>query len=249
MWIYSIVVFVLLNRAINFRVGVVIFTFLASTPEADGWPPSDRSRITTAQTVPVWLRVLPSNSVLTSFPIASNRKWRVAAPRSRSGLVNRRKEAKFLRVLCRMLFCTVLLVRMVIVASSLVLMIFEDFHSFLSGGNLGIFRISRKFADLLREWEWIETCVNVYVTTRSVWQVNQLKTLILVSLPVRFLNRPFKNCLLILLEDYFVVSYGKLCHIFVFIKGKAIPLQALTGPEGSRKLLLQDFKTIGTWRW
>jgi hypothetical protein len=29
----------------------------------------------------------------------------------------------------------------------------------------------------------------------------------------------------------------------------AIPLQALTGPEGSRRLRLPDLKTIGTWRW
>jgi hypothetical protein len=29
-------------------------------------------------------------------------------------------------------------------------------------------------------------------------------------------------------------------------KGKAIPLQALTGPEGSRRLGFPDFKTIGT---
>jgi hypothetical protein len=29
-------------------------------------------------------------------------------------------------------------------------------------------------------------------------------------------------------------------------EGKAIPLQALTGPEGSRRLRLPDFKTIGT---
>jgi hypothetical protein len=29
-------------------------------------------------------------------------------------------------------------------------------------------------------------------------------------------------------------------------KGKAIPLQALTGPEGSRRMRLPDFKTIGT---
>jgi hypothetical protein len=29
-------------------------------------------------------------------------------------------------------------------------------------------------------------------------------------------------------------------------KGKAIPLQALKGPEGSRSLKLPDFKTIGT---
>jgi hypothetical protein len=29
------------------------------------------------------------------------------------------------------------------------------------------------------------------------------------------------------------------------IKGKAIPLQALTGPKGSRRLRLPDFKKIG----
>jgi hypothetical protein len=30
-----------------------------------------------------------------------------------------------------------------------------------------------------------------------------------------------------------------------YIKGKATPLQALTGPEGSRRLRLPDFMTIG----
>jgi hypothetical protein len=34
-----------------------------------------------------------------------------------------------------------------------------------------------------------------------------------------------------------------------FGKGKAIPLQVMTCPEGSRRLRLPDFKTIGTWRW
>jgi len=29
-------------------------------------------------------------------------------------------------------------------------------------------------------------------------------------------------------------------------KGKAVPLEALTGPEGSRRLRLPDFKTFGT---
>jgi len=29
-------------------------------------------------------------------------------------------------------------------------------------------------------------------------------------------------------------------------KGKAVPLQAWTGPEGSRRLRLPDFNTIGT---
>ena len=34
----------------------------------------------------------------------------------------------------------------------------------------------------------------------------------------------------------------------VKVKGKANPLQAWTGPEGSRRLRFPDFKTIGTWR-
>jgi hypothetical protein len=29
-------------------------------------------------------------------------------------------------------------------------------------------------------------------------------------------------------------------------RGKAIPLQVWTGPEGSRRLRVSDFKTIGT---
>jgi hypothetical protein len=36
--------------------------------------------------------------------------------------------------------------------------------------------------------------------------------------------------------------------IFWNKKCRAIPLQALTGPECSRRLRLPDFKTIGTWR-
>jgi hypothetical protein len=33
------------------------------------------------------------------------------------------------------------------------------------------------------------------------------------------------------------------------LKGKSIPLQAFAGPEGSRRLRVPDFKTVGTWRW
>ena len=36
-------------------------------------------------------------------------------------------------------------------------------------------------------------------------------------------------------------------YIYIYIyKGKAIPLQAWTGPEGSKRLRLPDFITIGT---
>jgi len=33
---------------------------------------------------------------------------------------------------------------------------------------------------------------------------------------------------------------------FILSKGKSIPLQTWTGPEGSRRLRLPDFKTIST---
>jgi hypothetical protein len=33
-------------------------------------------------------------------------------------------------------------------------------------------------------------------------------------------------------------------NVHITVKGKAIPLEAWTGPEGSRKLRLPDFKTI-----
>jgi hypothetical protein len=35
-------------------------------------------------------------------------------------------------------------------------------------------------------------------------------------------------------------------EVDIRLEGKAIPLQPLTGPEGSRRLRLPDFKTIGT---
>ena len=37
-------------------------------------------------------------------------------------------------------------------------------------------------------------------------------------------------------------------YIYIYIY-KAIPLQAWTGRQGSRRLRLPDFMTIGTWRW
>jgi hypothetical protein len=35
----------------------------------------------------------------------------------------------------------------------------------------------------------------------------------------------------------------------IYLKGKAIPLQAWTGAGFSRRMRLPDFKTIGTWKW
>ena len=41
----------------------------------------------------------------------------------------------------------------------------------------------------------------------------------------------------------------KLTLSLTSVIGKSIPLQPWTGPEGSRRLRIPDFKTIGTWRW
>jgi len=43
--------------------------------------------------------------------------------------------------------------------------------------------------------------------------------------------------------------YSALAFETTYVKGTAIPLQAWTGPEGTRRLRLPDFKTFGTWRW
>jgi len=42
---------------------------------------------------------------------------------------------------------------------------------------------------------------------------------------------------------------GPLARDSPCIRRKKIPLKVWTGPEGSRRLKLPDFKTIGTWRW
>jgi hypothetical protein len=45
-----------------------------------------------------------------------------------------------------------------------------------------------------------------------------------------------------------ITSCGWTIGVFPPVEGKAIQLQALTGPEGSRRLRIPDFKTIGTCR-
>jgi hypothetical protein len=46
----------------------------------------------------------------------------------------------------------------------------------------------------------------------------------------------------------FLTTFNELIF-FIKGEGKAIPLQAWSGPEGFKRLRLQNFITIGTWRW
>jgi hypothetical protein len=44
----------------------------------------------------------------------------------------------------------------------------------------------------------------------------------------------------------YTVKNCRLEYVLLIVKGKAIPLQDWTGPEGSRRLRFPDFKTVGT---
>jgi hypothetical protein len=59
------------------------------------------------------------------------------------------------------------------------------------------------------------------------------------------------NCITVSKQPLVDISDTMLLTIRNSVKGKckAIPLQALTGPEGSRRLRFPYFKTIATWRW
>ena len=67
------------------------------------------------------------------------------------------------------------------------------------------------------------------------------------------LNFGIKNSMKINRENSQTIFYHCFCINIWFLILKEmfflIPLQAWTGPEGSRMLRLPDFKTIGTWRW
>jgi hypothetical protein len=72
---------------------------------------------------------------------------------------------------------------------------------------------------------------------------------------VIFIGIEFKNigCMAVanIPAPFFVSNYPMQAQLHILkrystLKGKAIPLQALTGPEGSKRLRLPDFETIGT---
>jgi hypothetical protein len=50
----------------------------------------------------------------------------------------------------------------------------------------------------------------------------------------------------LLFTDFYLLTQDVLCLYLWERNGKAIPLQAWTGPKGSRRVRFPDFKTIGT---
>jgi hypothetical protein len=58
------------------------------------------------------------------------------------------------------------------------------------------------------------------------------------------MTKNFVSEILILLRQA-IINFSTRTEKY-FSKGKAIPFQALTDPEGSRRMRLPDFKTIST---
>ena len=81
-------------------------------------------------------------------------------------------------------------------------------------------------------WTW---CWNELHKMRSIW---------LTEKPLSFTQ----GTLICVVRIATPHTCSSITNIYIG-KGKAVPLQAWTGPEGSRRLRLPGFKTISTWRW
>jgi len=75
--------------------------------------------------------------------------------------------------------------------------------------------------------------------------VGPLNKGVLALVKFNILSRVYLWIFLWISQETTVISQLKVKILF-YLKGKAIPLQAWTGPEGSRRLRFPDFKTIGT---
>jgi len=89
-------------------------------------------------------------------------------------------------------------------------------------------------------------CTVLYCTFRALRYVKTLVT----TTPT---NAQFYNYVFLPFLSYYVfrhshypqAAYTKI-SLKPTVKDKAIPLQVWTGPEGSRRLRIPDFKTVGT---
>jgi len=62
----------------------------------------------------------------------------------------------------------------------------------------------------------------------------------------RIINRYVTNGIILILIIIIIIKTAILGMAHLLRRVQAIPLQAWTGPEGSRRLRLPDFKTIDT---
>jgi hypothetical protein len=104
-----------------------------------------------------------------------------------------------------------------------------------------------------RTWQqicWCGLCVTSQKKTVREYTGGPLGDVREASIDIMPLNTPRPPSPLYL-HIHCISSYINRYSVGIFYelvqaKAKAIPLQALTDPEGSRRLRLPDFKTIGT---
>jgi hypothetical protein len=70
----------------------------------------------------------------------------------------------------------------------------------------------------------------------------------MITHPSSVLTCSYCTCNTVLTKSKYLFFHYFSIFILMHSKGKAIPLQAWTGPEGSKRLRLPDFKTIGPWK-
>ena len=97
-----------------------------------------------------------------------------------------------------------------------------------------------------------EICIqktHVLCTENSKLHCCRGKSYVLLNSKIAFrvqLNSVLNNVMIFTPKMCNLVTRSSVSDFLSTVKGKAIPLQAWTGPEGSRRLRLPDFKTIGT---
>jgi hypothetical protein len=75
----------------------------------------------------------------------------------------------------------------------------------------------------------------LYLGKMEVYWIFKMCCIVSVLLPTKYCL--FHNFIFFHSYNMFFVDH---------VKGKVIPLQAWTGPDGSKRLRIQDFKTVGT---
>ena len=90
--------------------------------------------------------------------------------------------------------------------------------------------------------------IYIYINTHKIFHIecDSIAHYFMIYVVVVIVLVLVSTLLLLLLLLVVVVVVEAAAAAAAAAIGKAIPLQALTGPEGSRRLRLPDFKTIST---
>ena len=91
----------------------------------------------------------------------------------------------------------------------------------------------------------------MYIRIRCVWSPYCLQSInwLIYVMQTVFSVRVELNCCNKYCAPVYRTEQGRFeIRILYKLEGKAIPWQAWTGPQSSRRLRLPNFKTIGTWR-